>query len=291
MILILFFQLLWACDCPPVDCNSCQIPLVVGKQQYVCEKTGAILCPNVVCENKDKYFECLAASQRPSFNESEVEDMTSAPSSYVGPKYFGKKLSLEKDEEEDGAHLPTAAVVSEEPKPSWSFKAPKNSRWYWSRKKKRDVASKKKYRLNKKKQHWTLSKGEWLQLYVGAGKVLGVKGLSSASFSIEWREGVYVLGPSRGRLEFHWGSSLQQRHPLYVQLGSWWVKGQNGQLDVSLDKVGWSLNNRTGVLTVKKNTLSSKEHFYPAATKFRLVEDLLIAEKNKASVGRQPANN
>ncbi len=50
------------CACPVVQCDPCQRRLVIDSQKIQCTAERSVVCENVVCENVDNYFQCLAGA-------------------------------------------------------------------------------------------------------------------------------------------------------------------------------------------------------------------------------------
>lgn len=69
MILMLFFSFYLPafssfvaadCQCPVVQCEPCQRPLQLGREELNCDAGGKTECIKIVCENVDNFFQCLA---------------------------------------------------------------------------------------------------------------------------------------------------------------------------------------------------------------------------------------
>lgn len=66
---LIFIVFLWSsissaqeCSCPVIKCEPCQRRLVIDSQKIQCTAEKSVLCENVVCENVDNYFQCIAGA-------------------------------------------------------------------------------------------------------------------------------------------------------------------------------------------------------------------------------------
>ncbi|MCC6137542.1 MAG: hypothetical protein IT287_02840 [Bdellovibrionaceae bacterium] len=79
LLVISPFSTAQECSCPVVKCDPCQRRFVIDTQKVQCTPDKSVVCENVVCENVDNYFQCLAKAPAQYVPVENIEDRMTDP--------------------------------------------------------------------------------------------------------------------------------------------------------------------------------------------------------------------
>lgn len=79
LLLLTVAQAQDSCSCPVIECDPCQTKLLLEEEEKACESGQNIVCPKMVCENVDNYFQCLNGEAASYVPPQDLENQLTTP--------------------------------------------------------------------------------------------------------------------------------------------------------------------------------------------------------------------
>lgn len=115
------------CACPVVQCDPCQRRMVLDSQKLQCTPEKSVVCDNVVCENVDNYFQCLAGAPSLHLPAEDASSRMSTPQ-YPGSNVVTTPVELPNLEFQHFNDVETTIMADEKPGTVLRLRGPASSK-------------------------------------------------------------------------------------------------------------------------------------------------------------------
>lgn len=304
MLLLLSFSFFMSvaqeCSCPVIQCDPCQKPVVLGTQKVMCSPEKSIVCKNVVCENVDNYFQCVAGAYpqhvpvEDALKRITDPDLLDAPV-VIPPETF-------KAEFKHYDHMIETQTIDKEPSPQVrqrdlaSLKSEKRSvqiesqeilKPQWPQFILRgslaisaDGAAVKKLKIFKTDKDTVLLKfpkaqSFWMD-YAGASAFWKVSAGTEIVFSKE--DSHLAIHPKKGDVTV---DSIDAKDMLVIDAGLWRLGKSTGSVKIAVTAEGLSLRNKKGQAFLRKDQLIAKSESVDEGMELVISQDFGIVHSDK----------
>lgn len=305
MLLLLSFSFFMSvaqeCSCPVIQCDPCQKPVVLGAQKVMCSPEKSIVCKNVVCENVDNYFQCVAGAYPQHVPVEDVLQRITAPDLLEAPVIIPPETFKAEFKHYD--HMIETQTIDKEPSPQM------RQRDLASLKKEKSAVVKEPLEILKPKLPQFILRGSlaisvdggvskklkifktdkdsvflkfskaqtfWMD-YAGASAFWKVSAGTEIEFSKE--ESHMAVHPKKGDVLVE---SIDAKDMLVIDAGLWRLGKSMGSVKLAVTQEGISLKNKKGQALLRKDQLIAKSEPIDEGMELVISQDFGIVHSDKS---------